>query len=218
MRSSAFRVHGDYAAQPTKLGPQGFSVLTQKDQTPSWELSLPSRVEPTVTKSGEVSFHKKVEGGNLELGVKVARPWAVNATGKRLPTHYEIKDGELVQRVDTSDAQGPIVADPRLTYGWGVYLNLFGTEIKTYASAIVAAGGAGAIATCALDKIPAGLTGLVKLLCTAVGAPTIIGIAGAIVSIWRNSSIDSGACYQKRIVPNVGRANKVKMVGNCVPS
>lgn len=49
----------------------------------------------------------------------IEAPWAVDATGRQLPTWFEAsgKDG-LRQKVDTSNAQYPIVVDPWVAAGW----------------------------------------------------------------------------------------------------
>lgn len=50
-----------------------------------------------------------------------AKPWAVDADGISVPTHYEVHGSELVQIVEhsASDHTYPIVADPTYTYWWG---------------------------------------------------------------------------------------------------
>ena len=49
---------------------------------------------------------------------KVAKPWAYDATGRSLPTHYVVSGTGLVQQVDTDGATFPVIADPRVTAGW----------------------------------------------------------------------------------------------------
>lgn len=47
-----------------------------------------------------------------------ASPWATDANGREVPTHYELKDGNLVQVVDhqSGNYAYPIVADPYLGF------------------------------------------------------------------------------------------------------
>lgn len=48
-------------------------------------------------------------------------PWAVDAEGATVPTHYEVVGDQLVQIVEHTGADFvyPIVADPTYTYWWG---------------------------------------------------------------------------------------------------
>lgn len=144
----------------------------------------------------------------LTSGHHVARidsPWAKDANGRSLETWYTVHGRSLTQHVDTHGASFPIAADPRLTYGWGVYLNVTGAEAKALATGLVAIGGAGAIVGCAgLAKLPSVVAKIVSVLCTAVGAPTIRSILSSISVLWRNGA-STYTCYQKRIVgPSTG--------------
>lgn len=72
----------------------------------------------TVSASLDTSWEKQSDGGlNLldELGnplVAIAKPWAVDANGRRVATHFETGDGYFKQVVDTEGAAFPVVADP----------------------------------------------------------------------------------------------------------
>lgn len=49
----------------------------------------------------------------------VAAPWARDAQGRSLPTHYQLRDdGTLRQVVDTRGATFPVVADPKYSIGF----------------------------------------------------------------------------------------------------
>lgn len=66
-----------------------------------------------------------VKGGEL-IGV-IEAPWAVDANGVQVPTHYEVRGPKLVQLIETdADTAFPVVADPTVKlrwYGVTVYLN-----------------------------------------------------------------------------------------------
>ncbi|MGV9186733.1 hypothetical protein ACTOVJ_01280 [Arcanobacterium canis] len=49
--------------------------------------------------------------GSVLVGV-FAPPWAVDSAGKQLPTTLEVSGDNLVQRVDTTSALFPVIADP----------------------------------------------------------------------------------------------------------
>lgn len=157
---------------------------------------------------GSVVLSREASPG-VRLSAEIAPPWAKDASGRSLSTWYVLDSSRrvLTQHVDTEGATYPIAADPRLTYGWGIYLNVTGAEAKAIGSAVIAVGGAGAVVACSgLSKFPVLLGRIVQLLCTVVGVPTIRAILNSIVSLWRTGgSTSSATCYQRRIVgPSTG--------------
>lgn len=77
----------------------------------------------TVLGDGRVSVASA--GGDLLAGID--SPWAVDATGRELATHYEVSGSELTQVVSTDSATVfPLVADPEFNQYigyWTVSLN-----------------------------------------------------------------------------------------------
>ncbi len=71
-------------------------------------LDLSAGSSASVTSDGGVLIARR-DGGVIGF---VARPWAVDAVGKDLPTHFEIRGDVLIQHVDHRDAVYPVVADP----------------------------------------------------------------------------------------------------------
>jgi hypothetical protein len=55
------------------------------------------------------------DDGRASVAAIIDRPWALDATGKSLPTSYKVEGNTLVQTVDTAGATFPVVADPRIT-------------------------------------------------------------------------------------------------------
>ncbi|SDO98553.1 hypothetical protein SAMN04489867_1102 [Pedococcus dokdonensis] len=116
----------------------------------------------------------------------------------------------------TGDALGDSYADDylRLTYGWGVYLNVTGAEAKAVASALLGSGGLGYVYTCtALGKVPGYAGTVARMICSLVGVPSAKSILNAIASLWRDGASTS-TCYQKRILPSVAGWRAVAM-RNC---
>jgi hypothetical protein len=209
-------VSGNFAARKTSEGAQGFAVLRgAKSAMPEWRLQLPEDVKPSMDEeTGRVLLLKENEKTALVLDVALEKPWAVDAAGKSLPTWYELDGDRVVQHVDLKGARFPVVADPRLTYGWGVYLNMFGGEIATIGALIVGAGGAGSVALCITKKLPHRLATFTKFLCGAVGNATVGGVAKSIQKIYK--SVDNSACYQAKITPTTSKFKKTRFK-NCVP-
>lgn len=82
---------------------------------------------PELTSEGGVRVYQDVlladEEGNLstsrEISVAFSPPWAIDAGGNRVPTHYEIRGAAIVQIVDfTEENQFPVTADPHGIWGW----------------------------------------------------------------------------------------------------
>jgi hypothetical protein len=125
----------------------------------------------------------------------VAAPWAKDATGAVVATHYEIVGNILTQVVD-HNVQGvryPVVADPKVTwFAWSATFKLTKAETKKVASAT---SNAGALAV------------LCGLIASAPGA-IVCGIAGYIasaVSVSMMKAIMSrGHCLQYSMVWLVG--------------
>lgn len=88
--------------------------------------------------AGQVLIGKEFNGGMLIAG-RVDSPWALDASGTRVPTSYTISGSALIQTVDTSKAQLPVVADPRISFGWHVYARYSRSEIQRFWSGSVIA-------------------------------------------------------------------------------
>jgi len=88
------------------------------DETSSHESVIPVTVPPgghmSVNPDGTVTVFD-ADGNPVST---IDAPWAYDANGTPVPTHYEIRDGQLVQVVDTAGIENllyPILADPELT-------------------------------------------------------------------------------------------------------
>ncbi|MFF5884738.1 hypothetical protein ACF1DW_06705 [Streptomyces sp. NPDC014603] len=54
-----------------------------------------------------------------------------------MPTRYTAEGHTLVQDIDTNENTAfPVVADPKITFGWGVYINMWGHELGAAALAV----------------------------------------------------------------------------------
>nr|WP_257216986.1 hypothetical protein [Rhodococcus qingshengii] len=85
------------------------------DETSSHESVIPVTVPPgghmSVNPDGTVTVFD-ADGNPVST---IDAPWAYDANGTPIPTHYEIRDGQLVQVVDTAGIENllyPILADP----------------------------------------------------------------------------------------------------------
>jgi hypothetical protein len=137
------------------------------EATPSWDLGPDAVLIPLP--DGRVSVSNA--DGDLLAGVET--PWAVDAAGQELPTHYEV-DGSVLRQVVAigPSTEYPVVADPTLTQFpgyWTAKLN------RTESASAV-----GTVATCAavFQKAPhPGLKAL-TITCGALAAFSTAQLAG----------------------------------------
>lgn len=130
--------------EPAQDGVRVLSVI-EDSSAPSefvYEVSLGAGSELRLDKTTGAGA---VISADQERGVAISPPWAVDAKGVEVPTHYEVRNGKLVQVVSHTERSYtyPIVADPTWNDRW------FGGEIifSRNETAAIAAGGAGAAAT-----------------------------------------------------------------------
>lgn len=106
-----------------------------------------------------------------------------------------------------------VVADPRVTFGRGVYLNLTGRELDAAVKSLGVLGISVGASLCTLDDKLPGIWGRVaKLMCNALPFATfqtLTNLLGSQVV----SPQDYDKCYQTRL--GEGRWNEVSLEGNC---
>lgn len=97
---------GESVARTTDTGAQVITVL-RRGSTATFDVNLADGLALAFDAAGSIS----IKAGEVNVG-SIAAPWAVDASGKRLPTSYTIRGSQLVQNVDTTRAVYPVVADP----------------------------------------------------------------------------------------------------------
>ncbi|TFV29921.1 hypothetical protein E4K10_46320 [Streptomyces sp. T1317-0309] len=111
----------DLAVQPTSDGGVR-TLVTLKDSRANTEqrfqLTLPEGSQLVHDSDGGYEIVKEIADGSfLTVGI-VEAPWAKDANGKPVPTHYEVSGNTLIQKIDTTaDTAFPVVADPKYTWG-----------------------------------------------------------------------------------------------------
>jgi len=102
----------DVAVQVLENGATRVQTVLHNDDAPSTQTyPIPEGFEATSDGNGGIVLSS--EEGMFVL----AAPWAVDANGADLETHYEIVDGAILQQVEiTADTVYPVVADP--TWMW----------------------------------------------------------------------------------------------------
>ncbi|MER5941336.1 hypothetical protein ABT121_28910 [Streptomyces sp. NPDC001928] len=137
----------DLAVQPTSDGGARTLVTLKDDAAPDeyrFGLDLPSGTELMEDGNGGYLITKSGSKGATVLG-SVDAPWAKDANGKAVPTSYRVEGDSLVQKVTTTaDTAFPVVADPKVSIGFNIYIKYNKAEVKalknkvTYADTSVA--------------------------------------------------------------------------------
>jgi len=171
------RDHTDVAVQALESGVRIQTILDDRRAPTRFEYTVGDNVTPVLEPDGSINLVVKSSnvGGAESVTVTgtIAAPWAVDANGKDVPTRWVVQGNDIIQVVEHRSARYayPIVADPKVSWGWAMYINY--NKAETAAIKDMAPGGAAATA-----------------LCTALGAlggpaaAVVVGGACAIV-VWQ---------------------------------
>ncbi|MBT1096449.1 hypothetical protein ACF063_33540 [Streptomyces chartreusis] len=180
----------DLAVQPTADG-GARTLVTLKDKAAPNEyrfgLDLPSGTELLEDGQGGYLITRTGSNGAVVVG-SIDAPWAKDATGKAVPTAYRIEGGSLVQKVTTTDATAfPVVADPKVSVGWNVYIKFSKAEVKALKSKVAHADTS--VAMCGLLVNPVASVG-----CAVLGGTVIKKIQG----VWAYAAAH-GRCVELKL-------------------
>ncbi|MER7672281.1 hypothetical protein ABTY61_28005 [Kitasatospora sp. NPDC096128] len=173
----------DLAVQATTDGGARALVTLKNDKAPTthdFRLDLPEGTDLVPNEQGGYDIAKHLPAGGTVVMGQVDAPWAKDATGKSLPTHYNLNGTTLTQTVDTANAAFPVVADPKVTWGYvtgTIYFNRGETR------SIALGGGLGATAIAA---IPGGIT-------------TVVGVTMAAITARAAAAYDRGRCLKIKL-------------------
>ena len=158
--------------------------------TITYPMSLPAGASLLPDGQGGYDVVLNANSPVAQVIAQINAPWAKDANGKMLPTSYTVSGTTLTQTIKTAGATFPVVADPWITIGWNLYLNLTGYWMKVIGATVVAATVGGMTVLAARVPIVGKIMGL-------IGAPSgFIGIYQLIRSVYNNPSINWYYCYQ----------------------
>ena len=174
------------AAQATDDG--GLQVLVVID-----DATAPTEYRFDMTVPAGASLIPTGDGGAAVIAadgaplIQIAPPWAIDANGTEVDTSYRFDGSTLIQHIDHVGATYPVVADPKLSYGWSVYVKFSKKEVKD-------------------SKSQAPVYGAAALLgwaCAALPAKPLIGvclvsvaIVGAAIVDTFNKAADENKCVE----------------------
>lgn len=129
----------DVAVQMTSTGTVRVqTVIPSESAGLEYTYTFGEGVIPAIQEDGSVVLASD-EANGVSVGYgTVAAPWAFDAAGEPVDTHYSVSGDQLVQVVTPApDTTYPIVADPTVTVGTGIYVYYNKTETKNIAKSPV---------------------------------------------------------------------------------
>jgi hypothetical protein len=84
----------------------------------NYDLDLPEGFELVARPDGSVDVAALGQGVEVIVAT-IEAPWAVDAAGAQVATHYTVSGGDLTQVVEpTAETTFPVTADPQIVYKW----------------------------------------------------------------------------------------------------
>lgn len=166
----------------TRSAPSGGQVLTvlRRGDTARFKITTPDGAKITEEPGGGLL----IASDEMIYGALDA-PWAVDAKGKRLPTSYRVEGTTIVQKVNTSSADFPIVADPTFRLcDWytAVCMKLNYWETRRVSETFVVGVGAATAALCSLIPWSPWYVGAVRVACTGIVAAYYWALRGTFLT------------------------------------
>jgi hypothetical protein len=81
-------------------------------------LNLPENAGLIANDEGGFDIVTSNADGPALTQATISTPWATDANGRSLTTSYTLDGTTLTQHIDTTGAVFPVVADPKITWGW----------------------------------------------------------------------------------------------------
>lgn len=164
------------------------------------DATYPSLVPEDMTMRSEADGSVAVLSPEGQMAGHIAAPWALDANGKTLRTHYVVDGRDLRQVVDTRDAAYPIIMDPWVTTGWWYTTPVYYVELswsETWSLKLT------------LDRdtssVPALLCGYIPSVTGRIACGAVYILVKSDVKATVNAAIGARQCYKARI-PATGGA------------
>lgn len=207
-------IGADVAVQALARSVSIQTVIPDKRSAHAFTYQVGEGITPRLRADGGVDLLMELNGAAITIG-QIAKPWAVDADGLPVATRYAVSGSDVTQIVTTTDSTAyPVVADPLLTYGFGVYMNMRGYQYNAIAAVLVGVAVGVSTAACLGAKLPAAWAKAVGVACTVIGVSSgITALLSGIRSAW-NMPLETNGCYQMRLLnaasnPSPGGLTKV---------
>ncbi|WP_150117000.1 hypothetical protein [Arthrobacter sp. ERGS1:01] len=182
-------------AYETKVGTQSIVTIdnAKASKTYKFELDVPAGTSPELTVTGAVNV-VDAEGTVVSGFVP---PWAYDAHGDSVPTHFTLEGNTLVQTVDFSTNNAfPIVADPTSIQWvpWPVFA-IDGVTLRVVATVNAAIFVGGSWAGCVFSKLSGVAGKVLTQICAAFGITVALNVLKIVGSTFKNTAISNSGCY-----------------------
>lgn len=119
-----------FIAQTTAAGGQLLYVMETADASEDFEITVDLPVGFEWTPQADGALHLTGSDPLAAPLAVVEAPWAIDATGAALPTAFQVTPEGIVQTIDTTGAEFPVVADPSWWW-WASTTTMCVAEIGT---------------------------------------------------------------------------------------
>lgn len=111
----------DVVVQPLEDGVRIQTVINSAQAPSTYDYRLDPGITPVINGDGSVDLVYAAEGLSIGVG-HIDTPWAVDAHGVSVPTHFIVSAGDLTQVVEHGAAgvAYPVVADPKYQGNCGI--------------------------------------------------------------------------------------------------
>ncbi|GEL46816.1 hypothetical protein CHO01_19320 [Cellulomonas hominis] len=126
----------DVAVQTTTAGDVRLQTVIADPEAPhTFTYDFSDGIAPKLRDDGSALLVSDDDGEVVMSRGEVAPPWAVDAAGRDVDTSYTVEGSKLIQMVRPGPgATYPIVADPTVTVGTGIYVYFSQQETKSIAA------------------------------------------------------------------------------------
>ncbi|NJC21413.1 hypothetical protein BJ994_000489 [Arthrobacter pigmenti] len=163
------------------------TVLHEGTDSAEFTASIPAGYTLSVQPDGSVHLTDEKQGLSFPF---IKKPWALDASGKKLITHYTVEGNTLIQHVETENATYPIVADPSVQWVPFPHLALWGYQISMIQVAAAAIAAGGTWVGCTFNKLDGVPGKIVGQICAAVGITTTVNVVKIVSAVANNRSVN----------------------------
>lgn len=197
----------DVAVQALPGGVRLSTILNEASAPTKYTYGLPEGVEAVLNEDGsavlQAAFSDASEDGEVYEATVVLgslhKPWAIDANGVAVPTHYVAVPGGIVQVVEhDGDVAYPVVADPSFWWGWNIYVS---TSVVAQIVKLLLLGAAAATVAASVVRLVPGITAFVGNAIGLAGALLAFGAAALNACNIRNRGVYLGQTWVAGFLP-----------------
>lgn len=107
------------------------TILENGGAPSSYTYDLGEGTTPILRDDGTVELTREMAGGVTTTVGTIDAPWAVDAAGDDVTTWYTVVGSKVIQHVEHGSGDAyPITADPRVSFGWAIYVKYSKSDVN----------------------------------------------------------------------------------------